>query len=143
MRFFFKWTRDHQNLHSGPTRRSSGLLEKAAVAGGLARGEPATRTGGPNAAFAPGDAVVVRKPAENVMVSGGHTRLPAYLARAPGVVVRHHGTHVPPDCNAHGFRHAPAPLYAVAFTAQKLRAPTDHPGDAVVAYLWVSHISLQ
>ena len=122
----------------GPSPLSGKRLEKAAVAGMLARGGPAPSKGGPHAAFAPGDAVVVRKPAENVMVSGGHTRLPAYLAGATGVVVRHHGTHVLPDSNAHGFGEAPEPLYAVAFKAQNLWAHPEHPGDEVVADLWQS-----
>lgn len=116
-------------------------LEAAAVAGVLARGGPADRVGGPNATFALGDAVVVRKPAENVMVAGGHTRLPGYLAGATGVVVRHHGTHVLPDANAHGFGEAPEPLYAVAFKAQSLWAHPEHRGDEVVADLWQSYLS--
>ena len=83
----------------------------------------------------------LRKPAENMMVSGGHTRLPAYLAGATGVIVRHHGTHVLPDSNAHGFGEAPEPLYAVAFKAETLWAHPEHPGDEVVADLWQSYLS--
>ena len=116
-------------------------LEAAAVAGVLARGGPADRVGGPNATFALGDAVVVRQPAGNVMVAGGHTRLPGYLAGATGVIVRHHGTHVLPDANAHGFGEAPEPLYAVAFKAESLWAHPEHPGDEVVADLWQSYLS--
>ena len=116
-------------------------LEAAAVAGVLARGGPADRVGGPNATFALGDAVVVRQPAGNVMVAGGHTRLPGYLAGATGVIVRHHGTHVLPDANAHGFGEAPEPLYAVAFKAESLWAHPEHPGDEVVADLCQRYLS--
>ncbi|WP_299690971.1 nitrile hydratase subunit beta [uncultured Tateyamaria sp.] len=116
-------------------------LEAADVAGVLARGGPATRVGGPVATFAPGDAVVARKPAENAAVAGGHTRLPGYLAGATGVVVRCHGAHVLPDSNAHGFGEDPEPLYAVAFKAESLWAHPEHPGDEVVADLWQSYLS--
>lgn len=115
-------------------------LEASAVAGVLARGGPATREGGPNATFAPGDRVVVRKHAENLAVPGGHTRLPGYLAGATGVIVRHHGTHVLPDANAHGQGDAPEPLYAVAFQAASLWAHPEHPRDEVVADLWQSYL---
>ena len=116
-------------------------LEADAVAGVLARGGPATRTGGPAAQFAPGDTVIARKPAENIAVAGGHTRLPGYLAGARGVVVRCHGTHVLPDSNAHGFGESPEPLYAVAFRAGDLWAHPEHPGDEVVADLWQSYLN--
>ena len=136
-------TRDE--LQSGVADGVSPLAGKrlaaSAVAGVLARGGPATRDGGPDARFAPGDAVKVRKAAENMRVSGGHTRLPGYLAGATGVVVRHHGTHVLPDSNAHGFGEAPEPLYAVAFRADDLWAHPEHPGDEAVADLWQSYLS--
>ena len=116
-------------------------LTASAVAGVVARGGPATRPGGPAPAFVPGDQVMVRKAAENMLVSGGHTRLPGYLAGAVGTVVRCHGTHVLPDSNAHGMGEAPEPLYAVAFRADALWAHPEHPSDEVVADLWQSYLS--
>ncbi len=116
-------------------------LAADAVAGVLAKGGPATRGGGPAATFTPGDRVTVRAHAENMVVAGGHTRLPAYLAGHTGVILRHHGTHVLPDSAAHGQGEAPEPLYAVAFRATDLWAHPEHAGDEVVADLWQSYLT--
>ncbi|MEM6760208.1 MAG: nitrile hydratase subunit beta [Pseudomonadota bacterium] len=124
-----------------PATVAAPVLRAADVAGVLARGGPAKRDGGPAAAFRPGDRVQVRAQAENVLVAGGHTRLPSYLAGAQGVVQRHHGSHVLPDSNAHRLGEAPEPLYAVAFAAGDLWAHPENPADQVVADLWQSYLS--
>lgn len=124
-----------------PSPLSAKRLEAASVAGALARGGPATRDAGPKAAFVPGDSVVTRRPAENVLVPGGHTRLPGYLAGATGVILRCHNNHVLPDSNAHGCGESPEPLYAVAFRASDLWAHPEHENDEVVADLWQSYLT--
>lgn len=133
-----------EELTSGQATGTSPLaakrLEAADVAGVLAKGGPATRAGGPEQAFAPGDLVMVRKQPENSIVNGGHTRIPAYLAGQVGTVVRCHGTHVLPDSNAHGLGEAPEPLYAVAFKAADLWAHAENEQDEVVADLWQSYL---
>jgi nitrile hydratase len=106
----------------------------------LAKGGPADRPSNVAARFAPGDAVRVRRPAENALVSGGHTRLPAYVAGASGRILRLHGAHILPDSNAHGLGEAPEPLYAVAFPAAALWAHPEHPADEVVLDLWQSYL---
>ncbi|TMV09557.1 nitrile hydratase subunit beta [Ruegeria sediminis] len=120
------------------------LSEKALtadkVARVLAKGGPADRKGGPAPRFAPGQAVRTRLPADNVLVSGGHSRLPRYVAGALGYVLRCHGNHVLPDSNAHRLGEAPEPLYAVRFSARALWAHPEHPDDEVVLDLWQSYL---
>lgn len=123
-----------------PSPLGKSCLKAGEVAAVLARGGPSTRTGGAPAQFAPGDRVLVRTQPENLLVPGGHTRLPAYLAGASGVILRHHGTHVLPDSNAHGLGEAPEPLFAVAFAACDLWAHPENPGDTVIADLWQSYL---
>ncbi|WP_299292392.1 nitrile hydratase subunit beta [uncultured Tateyamaria sp.] len=134
-----------EELATGQAIGDSDLAEKrlapGAVAGVLAKGGPATRPGGLAAEFVPGDTVQVRAQAENMVVDGGHTRLPAYLAGRTGTIVRHHGTHILPDSNAHGQGEAPEPLYAVAFRATDLWAHPENSGDEVIADLWQSYLS--
>ncbi len=110
------------------------------VAGVLARGGPADRESNAAPAFDIGDAVLTRRIAENVLVSGGHTRLPSYAAGAMGRIMRYHGTHILPDSNAHGLGEAPEPLYAVVFPASELWAHPEHPRDEVVLDLWQSYL---
>jgi len=111
------------------------------VAGVLARGGPADRDSAVAPAFAVGDAVRTRRIAENTLVSGGHTRLPAYAAGAQGRILRHHGSHVLPDSNAHGLGEAPEPLFAVVFPASELWHHPEHPRDEVVLDLWQSYLA--
>lgn len=111
------------------------------VAGVLARGGPANRESTVAPVFAVGGAVVTRRIAENVLVSGGHTRLPTYASGARGRILRYHGTHVLPDSNAHGLGEAPEPLYAVVFPASELWQHPEHPGDEVVLDLWQSYLA--
>lgn len=110
------------------------------VARVLARGGPADRESAISPAYEIGDAVITRRIAENVFVSGGHTRLPSYAAGAQGRILRYHGTHVLPDSNAHGLGEAPEPLYAVVFPAAELWQDPEHPRDEVVLDLWQSYL---
>ena len=110
------------------------------VAGVLARGGPADRESNVAPVFEVGDTVVTRRIAENVLVSGGHTRLPSYAAGAKGRILKYHGTHVLPDSNAHGLGEAPEPLYAVIFPASELWQHPEHPRDEVVLDLWQSYL---
>ncbi|XDB00285.1 nitrile hydratase subunit beta [Sulfitobacter sp. LCG007] len=119
---------------------ASKALKADRVAAVLSRGGPADRPGGPPARFVAGDIVRTRAVAENLLVEGGHTRLPAYAAGARGRILRCHGSHVLPDASAHGLGDAPEPLYAVAFPASELWAHPEHPGDEVVLDLWQSYL---
>jgi nitrile hydratase len=110
------------------------------VARVLASGGPADRESEITPTFDVGDMVVTRAIAENVLVNGGHTRLPQYAAGAQGRVIRYHGTHVLPDSNAHGLGEAPEPLYAVVFPASELWTHPEHPRDEVVLDLWQSYL---
>lgn len=110
------------------------------VAGVLASGGPADRESNITPVFAVGDTVLTRRIAENILVSGGHTRLPTYAAGARGRILRYHGTHVLPDSNAHGLGEAPEPLYAVVFPASELWQHPEHPRDEVVLDLWQSYL---
>ena len=111
------------------------------VAGVLARGGPADRESAVPPNFAVGDSVITRRIAENILVNGGHTRLPSYAAGARGRVLMYHGTHVLPDSNAHGLGEAPEPLYAVVFPAAELWQHPEHPRDEVVLDLWQSYLA--
>lgn len=126
------------------TAQISELAEKKLtadqVAGAMARGGPADRESAIAPVFEIGDAVMTRRIAENVLVSGGHTRLPTYAAGAQGRILRYHGTHVLPDSNAHGLGEAPEPLYAVIFPAAELWQHPEHPRDEVVLDLWQSYL---
>ncbi|WP_406646004.1 nitrile hydratase subunit beta [Aliisedimentitalea scapharcae] len=116
------------------------VLKPEAVSGVLAKGGPADRPCDVLVQFAPGDVVKTRHPGGNAMVSGGHTRLPAYAIGARGQIVQLHGTHVLPDSNAHGLGESPEPIYAVAFAASELWVNPEHPGDEVVLDLWQSYL---
>lgn len=115
-------------------------LKATDVAAALARGGPADRPCPAAPAYALGQAVRTRRPADNRLVDGGHTRLPAYAAGALGRILRQHGCHVLPDSNAHGLGEAPEPLYAVAFPAGELWAAPEHSGDEVILDLWQSYL---
>lgn len=111
-----------------------------AVAPALARGGPADREVDAAPRFAVGDAVRARRPARNVMVEGGHTRLPAYAAGAVGRIAACHGAHVLPDANAHGLGERPEPLYSVVFDAAELWGRAEGAGDEVRLDLWQSYL---
>ncbi len=131
-------------LRAGQAEGASPLADRTLlaenVAAVLARGGPADRPSDVAQQFQPGDAVRTRRPARNVMVDGGHTRLPAYAQGARGQILRCHGTHILPDSNAHGLGEAPEPLYAVAFPAFELWGQAEGAGDEVVLDLWQSYL---
>jgi nitrile hydratase len=124
----------------GPSDLASRKLTTEAVVGVLAKGAPTDRPSNISGLFVQGDTVRARSFAENMLVDGGHTRLPAYAAGATGRILRLHGSHVLPDSNAHGLGEAPEPLYAVAFKATDLWAHADHPNDEVVLDMWQSYL---
>lgn len=128
------------NGGGGPHPLAGRALKAADVADVLARGGPADRPCPEAPSFAPGQSVRTRRPADNRLVAGGHTRLPAYAAGARGRILRRHGCHVLPDSNAHRLGEAPEPLYAVAFPAAELWAAPEHPGDEVILDLWQSYL---
>ncbi|AML52280.1 nitrile hydratase subunit beta [Falsihalocynthiibacter arcticus] len=99
------------------------------------------RPEGPQAKFRVGDPVRTVPHAQNTLVKGGHTRLPAYAAGRNGTIERLHGNHVFPDSNAHFLGPAPQPLYAVRFTAHDLwGADAEASGDDMVLDLWQSYL---
>ncbi|WP_299354608.1 nitrile hydratase subunit beta [uncultured Shimia sp.] len=125
---------------TGVSELASRILKADAVAGVLAKGSPYTRDGAPNAEFKPGDRVKTRRPAHNIQVAGGHTRLPGYASGLIGEVVLLHGAHVLPDSNAHGLGEAAEPLYAVAFAARDVWGDEAGAWDEVVLDLWQSYL---
>ncbi|MBS0123221.1 nitrile hydratase subunit beta [Thetidibacter halocola] len=122
-----------------PSPLSGRRLPVAAVPRVLASGGPTGRDG-PTPRFAVGDRVRAMRPARNVAVPGGHTRLPAYAAGAVGEVVLLHGCHVFPDTNAHDMGEAPEPLYTVRFDAGELWGAPERAGDTVSCDLWESYL---
>ena len=92
--------------------------------------------------FRVGEDVRARHPAANALVSGGHTRLPAYAQGRLGTVRRIHGAHVLPDSNAHFLGEAPEPLYSVRFPANELfpNEGSARSGDEVFLDLWESYL---
>ena len=92
--------------------------------------------------FPVGAGVVVSQPAENSLIPGGHSRLPAYVRGAKGNILRYHGAHILPDSHAHGFGEAPEALYSVAFRHGSLWAGCKHPDDEVVIDIWQSYLAL-
>ncbi len=124
-----------------PSPLAEKALKPEAVAEVLARGAPVDRPSDVEPAFLPGDAVVARKFAQNMNVSGGHTRLPSYAAGARGRILRLHGSHILPDSSAHGMGEASEPLYAVVFPASELWAHAEHPKDEVVVDMWQSYLT--
>lgn len=86
-------------------------------------------------AFAPGDAVRVRKRHPE-----GHTRCPRYVRGALGTVTAHRGTHVFPDASARGEERA-EPLYNVRFDAADLWGDEHTDADAVRIELWESYLT--
>lgn len=122
-----------------PSDLSKRILRPEAVAGALARGGPVVRDG-PAPRFEVGAQVVTRRPARNVTVAGGHTRLPGYAAGLGGVIERCHGCHVFPDTHAHDLGEQPEPLYTVVFDAAEVWGAAESPGDTVSCDLWESYL---
>lgn len=131
-----------EELAGAPVRETppdSKALRPGDVEPMLRRGNSTYRNGS-KSAFAAGDRVRTRLPARNILVPGGHTRLPAYAAGHIGTVLRSHGCHVLPDRNAHFLGEAPEPLYAVAFEAADLWGSAENTGDKVILDLWQSYL---
>ncbi|MGC3939362.1 nitrile hydratase subunit beta [Roseobacter sp. EG26] len=124
-----------------PSPKAGTTLKVENVSAVLAKGGPADRPSDIAPTFNPGDAVKTRRLAANILVDGGHTRLPAYAAGATGRILRYHGTHILPDSSAHGLGEAPEPLYAVVFPASELWAHPENPADEVVLDLWQSYLA--
>ncbi|WP_298915205.1 nitrile hydratase subunit beta [uncultured Roseobacter sp.] len=124
-----------------PSPKAGTTLKVENVPAVLAKGGPADRPSDIAPKFYAGDAVKTRRLAANILVDGGHTRLPAYAAGATGRILRYHGTHILPDSSAHGLGEAPEPLYAVAFPASELWAHPENPADEVVLDLWQSYLA--
>ena len=108
----------------------------------LSKGGPAERRGDISQVFEPGAQVKTRKPSRNILVEGGHTRLPSYAAGAVGTIMRCHGSHVLPDSNAHYLGEAPEPLYSVSFAAKDLWGAAENVEDEVVLDLWQSYLEI-
>ncbi|MGR3713162.1 MAG: nitrile hydratase subunit beta [Shimia sp.] len=132
-----------EELDAGRGDGESPLADRALkaenVAPVLAGGSPYIRDA-ETPKFAVGSRVRARRPARNLVVPAGHTRLPAYAAGAEGTVTLQHGSHVFPDSNAHGLGEAPEPLYAVRFAAQELWGADAHADDEVVLDMWQSYL---
>ncbi|WP_299504290.1 nitrile hydratase subunit beta [uncultured Roseobacter sp.] len=126
---------------AAPQPPADKMLTQENVPAVLWRGGPADRSSNIGPAFKPGDVVRTRQIAANMLVDGGHTRLPQYAAGAAGRVVRYHGTHVLPDSSAHRLGDAPEPLYAVAFAASELWSHPENPADEVILDLWQSYLA--
>ena len=139
--YYEKWISALADLaveHGMVTRAelAEGVADQAPMAATTLRAENVAATlarGGPSAR--PGPA-----PARNVMVKGGHTRLPAYAAGHAGRIIACRGAHVLPDSNAHFLGEAPQPLYTVAFAAADLWGAAERPGDEVALDLWESYL---
>lgn len=130
-------------LEAGAADGVSDLADKALKAANvgtvLANGSSYERAAG-EPKFGVGDTVKSRRVARNVMVDGGHTRLPSYAAGAVGEIVLYHGAHVFADSNGHFLGEAPQPLYAVRFTARELWGDEASAVDEVVLDMWESYL---
>lgn len=129
-----------QGQGNGPSPLAERAMKADGVAAALARGGPANRPSVQPAHYQVGDRVRTRRPARNMMVDGGHTRLPAYAAGAHGRILLHHGAHVLPDANAHGLGEQPEHLYTVVFDAAELWGSAERAGDEVTLDLWQSYL---
>lgn len=122
-----------------PSDLTDKTLRADKVAAVLASGGPSARDGAAPA-FNIGDRVRTRHVARNVLVSGGHTRLPGYAAGMKGEVILSHGCHVLPDASAHRLGDRPEPLYTIAFDAADLWGEAERVGDEVTCDLWESYL---
>ncbi|WP_435229175.1 nitrile hydratase subunit beta [Pseudopelagicola sp. nBUS_20] len=126
----------HADTHSELAGR---VLQAKSVGSVLARGSPYQRSKN-RGKFKVGDLVRSRKTQGNIIVKGGHTRLPSYAAGVEGQIIRCHGTYVLPDTNAHGLGENAEPLYAVAFASSDLWARASNHHDDVIVDLWQSYL---
>ncbi|QFU07451.1 Nitrile hydratase subunit beta [Rhodobacteraceae bacterium THAF1] len=132
-------SREELSAQTGaPSPLADRRLTPERVAPVLAKGSPVDRPG-PSPAYTVGQRVRTGMP-QNVHISGGHTRLPAYAAEKTGTITAQHGCQVLPDTNAHGLGEQPEPLYTVTFAATDLFDDAT-PGDEVRLDLWQSYLS--
>lgn len=119
-----------------------GALTPGEVFPVLQEGSSSQRDANAAPRFRVGEDVRTRHPAANALVSGGHTRLPAYAQGRHGTVRRVRGAHVLPDSNAHFLGEAPEPLYSVRFSARELfpNESSARSGDEVFLDLWESYL---
>lgn len=91
----------------------------------------------PDARFAPGDRVRVRR-----MRPPGHTRCPRYVRGVAGTIERVRGADRLPDLTTYGrpAEPEPEPVYAVAFASQDVWGPSDEPPFTVLLDLWDSYL---
>lgn len=113
------------------------LLRAENVEATLRRGGPSARELDTKPKYSVGD----RVRAKNINPEG-HTRLPRYVRGKVGTVVKGHGGHVFPDCNAHFHGEAPQHLYTVRFAARELWGTMAAEKDAVYVDLWEGYLDV-
>ncbi len=101
----------------------------------LSRGGPSQRLVSAPPRFSVGDRVRAAN-----FHPHGHTRLPRYARGHVGMVVRRHGAHVFPDCNAHGEGEQPTALYQIAFEAHTLWGARAQSPGLVHLDLWEPYL---
>ena len=89
----------------------------------------------PDARFAPGDRVRVRR-----MRPAGHTRCPRYVRGVAGTIQSVRGADRLPDLTTYGEPAEPEPVYAVAFASQDVWGPSEEPPFTVLLDLWDSYL---
>jgi nitrile hydratase len=105
------------------------------IVGVFRAGRPAVRKIRQKPRFAIGDKIVTRN-----LNPHGHTRLPRYARSRHGVIVAHHGAHVFPDTNAHGFGENPQHLYTVRIAMRELWGADAEANETVLIDLWESYL---
>ncbi len=122
-----------------PAPLSPQALREKAVSAMMHKVVPYSRDIAEKPAFKVGDVVrtLDHSPAK---IPNGHTRLPRYAMGKTGTVRLCHGAHVFPDSHAHDLGEAPAPLYAVEFSAKALWGGEQPDGDSMVLDLWQPYL---
>ncbi|MFK7992844.1 MAG: nitrile hydratase subunit beta [Granulosicoccus sp.] len=100
------------------------ILEADKVEAVLASGSPVDRPATTEPKFSVGNIVTVRN-----LHRATHTRLPAYIRRCQGQIVKVHGCHIFPDSHAIGEGENPEWLYNVRFSSSELWGHDAHPGS--------------
>lgn len=129
---------DEKHLLEGDAAASLRVPGEADARKILASGGPTLLPDEGEAKYQAGDRVRVLK-----IQHRGHTRAPAYVQGAKGIIVAHYGSHVFADDNARGSRHGEH-LYSVAFTGSELFG-SDAEADEVRVDLWepyLEHLAL-
>lgn len=136
-------TLDELRARKADTKKK-GLDERALkgsqAAGALAKGGSTLRTDITPPLFTEGEIVTTISSNLRARVFMGHTRLPEYACNKTGLIIRHHGSHVLPDSNAHFLGEAAEHLYGVMFKAGALWADALYPQDEICLDLWESYL---